>query len=370
MEIKLSNDGFFSSFTKLFLYDKIILEYEGDMMKIRNISYIILMIVFITLAYLFFDRGFNAMTKIYVTYKEKSDISYKVYLHDNDIYDKEYLNMDERYITNLVDHIDIDFVYSSLFNHTLNGFYGYKVIGTLVGYTDDINDSLFRKEDNLLIKTIPLNQNDLMNIKIADKVIIDYSKYIDELAKFNTQYGINAKGYLEVKILIDENLDFFGNDKIIKDEKEMQLIVPLSYDTFKINIYNDNNHSDSYYDFSKREKINYIFLAIGAFCLSLGISFLALTIRNMVNESRDEISYKKKLKRILKEYSSVLVKVKKFYSKHKYNLIYVDSFTELMDAYRRIENPISYKEVKKNEETIFLMIDEDNAWIYRLLKNK
>ena len=41
-----------------------------------------------------------------------------------------------------------------------------------------------------------------------------------------------------------------------------------------------------------------------------------------------------------------------------------------MDAYRRVENPISYKEVKKNAETIFLMIDDDSAWIYRLSKNK
>ena len=62
--------------------------------------------------------------------------------------------------------------------------------------------------------------------------------------------------------------------------------------------------------------------------------------------------------------------VNKFYSEHKYNLIYVTSFPELMEAYRRVENPISYKEVKKNAETIFLMIDDDSAWIYRLSKNK
>ena len=51
-------------------------------------------------------------------------------------------------------------------------------------------------------------------------------------------------------------------------------------------------------------------------------------------------------------------------------MIYVTSFAELLDAYRRVENPISYKEVKKNEETIFLMIDDDNAWIYTLNVNK
>ena len=102
-------DGFFSSFTKHILYVKINLEWDGDMMKVRNILYIILMFIFIVLAYLFFDRGLNAKTKIYVTYQEKSDISYKVYLKENDIYDKKYLNMNERYITSLVDYIDINY---------------------------------------------------------------------------------------------------------------------------------------------------------------------------------------------------------------------------------------------------------------------
>lgn len=339
-------------------------------MKVRNILYIFLMIIFIVLAYLFFDRGINVKTKIFVTYQEKSDITYKVYLHENDIYNKRYLNMNERYLTNLVDDIEINFVYNSLFSRELNGYYTYSVTSALVGYTDDINESLFRKEDILLNKTVPLNQNNLSEIKINDKVIIDYDKYFNELKKYNDEYNTKISGYLEVLLKINENLDFFGNERIIKDTKEMKLIIPLSYETFKISIQNDNNNVDKYYDFSKKEKINFIFLVIGAFCLSVGISFFALTIRNMINESHDEINYRKELKRIINNNSEILVKVKKFYSKHKYNLIYVASFAELMDAYRRVENPISYKEVKKNEETIFLMIDEDNAWIYRLVKNK
>lgn len=339
-------------------------------MKVRNILYIFLMIIFIVLAYLFFDRGINVKTKIFVTYQEKSDITYKVYLHDNDIYSKRYLNMNERYLANLVDDIDINFVYNSLFSRELNGYYTYSVTSALVGYTDDINESLFRKEDILLNKTVPLNQNNLSEIKINDKVIIDYDKYFNELKKYNDEYNTKISGYLEVLMKINENLDFFGNERIIKDAKEMKLIIPLSYETFKISIQNDNNNVDKYYDFSKKEKINFIFLVIGAFCLSVGISFFALTIRNMINESHDEINYRKELQRIINNNSEILVKVKKFYSKHKYNLIYVASFAELMDAYRRVENPISYKEVKKNEETIFLMIDEDNAWIYRLVKNK
>ena len=339
-------------------------------MKVRNILYIVLMTLFIASTYLFLDRGMNARTKVAVTYQENSDVTYKVYLHENDIYNSEYLGMNERYITKLVDNILIDFDYASLFNKDLSGYYTYTVTGSLVGYKDNINENLFKKDEELLKKTVPLDQNNLKEIKINDEVVIDYDKYLAELKKYNEDYNANISGYLEVKMIIDENLGFFGNKEIIKDDKEMKVIIPLSYDTFKISIINSNNGKKNYHNFSKREKINYVFLLLGAFSLSVGTFFLVQTIRNMIKESRDEEKYRNELQRIISEHGDILVKVDKFYSEYPYNLIYVSSFAELMDAYRRVKSPISYKEVKKNEETIFLMIDDDSAWIYRLAKNK
>ncbi len=338
------------------------------MMKVKNVLYVVLMIIFMVLAYLFLDRGFNAKTKVYVTYQEKSDLRYEVHLFENDIYDKEYLGMNERYITNLVDDIKVDFIYKNLFNRELSGYYTYQVINTLIGYNEEANENVFEKDEIILDKTETLNKNDLKEITVSDNVVIDYDKYVKELKKYNDEYKLSLAGYLETKIVVKENLDFFSNEKIVQDEKEMILTIPLSYDTFKIDIKNDNNSIDSYYDFSKKEKLNYIFLLLGAFCLAVGLSFMILTIRNMIKESYDEINYRKELRRIINDNKNILVKVDKFYSEHKYNLIYVASFAELLDAYRRVQSPISYKEVKKNEETIFLMIDEDSAWIYPFVK--
>ena len=41
-----------------------------------------------------------------------------------------------------------------------------------------------------------------------------------------------------------------------------------------------------------------------------------------------------------------------------------------MDVYNKIKSPITYREVKKNMETIFLITDGDNAWIYRMINEK
>ena len=58
------------------------------------------------------------------------------------------------------------------------------------------------------------------------------------------------------------------------------------------------------------------------------------------------------------------------YNTKDYNLIYVDSFEELLDVYKRVESPISFKEMDKHKKAIFLIIEEDNAWVYQLINEK
>ena len=339
-------------------------------MKLRNILYIILMVVFISFAYLLFDRGINAKTKIVVNYQEKSDLLYKVYLKDNDIYSKKYLTMDKRYISKLVDNILVEFNYNSLFDKDINGYYSYTVLGNLIAYENDATDKLFEKEYTLLdIKAKPLDANNVREINIDDEVIVDFNKYKDELEEFKKNYNIDVSGYLEVIVKINETLEFSGIDKVNETVKEMKLTIPLSYDTFKINAENENNKIDSYYDFSRKERMNYLLIFIGIFSLSIGLSFLGLTIRNMIIASRKGLSYNKKLTKILNEYSDIIVNVKRFYNKKKYNLIYVDSFDELLSVQQKLGNPISFRETKKGEEAVFLMTEDENAWIYQM-KNK
>ena len=81
--------------------------------------------------------------------------------------------------------------------------------------------------------------------------------------------------------------------------------------------------------------------------------------------------YSRELKRIISKYDDCIVRVKRLYVKKKYNLIYVDSFDELMDIYKKKNKMISFKEIKPGSYALFVIIDDDNAWIYRLcLENK
>ena len=58
--------------------------------------------------YLEKNKGF------FVTYKEDSDIDYKVYLKQNDFFEENYLDDNNRYIASLIDYINATFKYNIL----------------------------------------------------------------------------------------------------------------------------------------------------------------------------------------------------------------------------------------------------------------
>ena len=333
-------------------------------MKFKNVLYMFLMVIFMVLAYLFVNSGINAKTKIYVNYKCNSDVIYKVYLHDS----SKPLSMNSRYTTSLVDRINLDFTFDSMFSTNVSGYYKYNINGYLVAYTEDINDALLRKKYILLSDIInPLNTNEKY-INIEQDIDIFYNKYIEELKKIANEYDMDVNGYLEIEFNVSESLNFSEMDEIKELEKQVKLIIPLSYDTFRINVINDKKDLDSFYDFSRKQPVNYFLMLFGAFCLSLGISFLVLVIRNMIISYKEENKFNKEFKKILKLHSDKVVSVKRFYNKKKYNLIYVSTFDELMGVYNKVKKSISYKLVKRGSKAIFLLIDDDNAWIYRMCK--
>lgn len=340
----------------------------GAAVKFRDYLYAIAMIFFAVCAYLLFERGFNLRTKKIVNYQEKSALTYQVYLKENNEFKDEYLGMNQRYISKLVDKIRLNFNYNSLFSKNINGYYSYDVIANLYGYLKENNEQIWKNEYKLIDnKVVVLNKNNIKEINVEDVAVFDYQKCVDDFNKFKNKYDLDIVGYVDIVVNIHENLQASGISKVVTDDKLITVKVPLSQDTFRITVDNDNNNINNYYDFSKREKINYMFIIIGAFCASLTISFLALIIRNMVIMYHDKYDYKAQLNKILSEYDDIIVNIKKFYNRKKYNLIYVDTFSELLDVYNSVGNPISFREVKKNKEALFIILDEDNAWVYRLL---
>ena len=337
----------------------------------RSIIYILLTAIFFILSYLFIDRGINTHTKEFIYYSNDNDLTYNVFLKDNDMFSDNKLSMNGSYITKLVDHIDFNFKFNNTYSDNLSGYYKYLVIAKLNIYEKENMDLLLTKEYTLLPEVVSvIDQNDMKKIKVNNSVTLDYNKYLSEINKFKTQYNSSVVGYIDLEFKLITDISFSKFSNVITDNTIINANIPLTSDIFKININNTKKKIDSYYDFSKRNKINYLFLILGALCISISLAILSVIIKELIDISNKESKYNKELKKILKQYNSNIVNIKKFYNKKKYNLIYVDSFDELMDVHNKTNYPISFRETKKNYESIFVIIDDDNAWIYRLVADK
>ena len=328
----------------------------------KSLFYVFLMVIYGILTYVFLWVGFNTKTKIRVDYQDVSDVYYDVkYIDDN------YKNVNSsRYVSNMVKYIDMKYIYNNVISEYVSGYYKYSVDGYLIAYEDDINNSLWEREYKLADeKTFIIDENNINNIKIEDGFRIDFKKYRDEINKFINNYDIDVEGYLHVRINVSEFLNFNNLNNEYADSKVITVNIPITSDTFKIDVKNIDD-VDSYYEFSKKESMNIIFLIIGAFCFAFSISSFVMVIKHFGYIYNRQSKFRKCLNKILSKYDECIVRVNKLYVSKKYNMIYVSSFDEFMDVYYKKNKMISFKEVKRDSEALFVIIDNDDAWIYRM----
>jgi hypothetical protein len=332
-------------------------------MYYKSLYYAFLMVLFGILAYLFLLSGFNTKTKVYVNYEDSSNVYYDVKYIDNQFANK----YNDKYVSSLVDYIDINYVYNNLISEYVSGYYKYSVDGYLIAYEDNIADTLWeRKYELVKEKTVVLDKNNINNIKIDGSFKFDFKRYRDEIYKFINDYDIDISGYMNIRVNISEFLNFNSLDNEYADNKVIHINIPLTNEIFRINTSNTLD-KDSYYEFTSKKAMNIVFLVIGALCLSFMLTSLVMIIRQFKLIYNKQSKYNRELNRILSKYDDCIVKVKRFYVNRKYNMIYVSSFSELMDVYNNKNKMISFKEIKRNSESIFVIIDGDDAWIYKLI---
>lgn len=326
------------------------------------------MVIFGVFSYVFLFNGFNTKTKVRVNYDYDSETFYEV-----NFVDSEYSSLySDKYLSDMVDTIVFNYNYNNVFSEYISGYYKYNVEGYLVAYEDDITESLWERSYRIVDdKNVVIDENKVNNIKISDSFEIDFQKYRDEVNNFIDDYDIDISAYLEIRVNILEFLNFNNMKNEYADSKVITINVPLTDNVFKIKISdfnkNDDENISSYYEFSEYKTMNILFIIIGAFCLACTISSLIVVVKQVLYIYQRESKYKKLLRKILLKYDESIVRVKRIYNSKKYNIIYVDSFDELMDVHNKNNKIINFKEVKRDYESIFVIFDGEDAWVYRLI---
>lgn len=341
------------------------------------VSYLLITFLFLLTSIFLLTRRDNSYEEVVISYEEdENPIDYRVYLKKNNFFETDYLDEGVTYISSLIDYIDVNFNYKVKFNQLLTGNYKYQVKATILANKVNESGKYWSKEYKLVDKDESFKDTTYFNAHQYIK--LDYQEYNDLLSSFKKEYGLAIDGVLHVEMIIDFD-GFIDDGSIVKCNDEcnhlkknniLKMDIPLTQNSVDISI-NTNESSTSngriIYDKKVSESIVYTVVRSIGF-ITLMISFLSaiLMIRYIIRKRQMISNYHKEISRILSTYDSIIVNSDKINNLSKYNVIKVNSFEELLDAHSEVRMPINYVELKENY-SIFVLINNDVAWVYRVV---
>ena len=352
-----------------FSKDKFYFSYE-----LRFLTYIIAIVLCTILSCVFLMISISHKSKTNLTYKQTSNLDYKVYLKPNNYYNEKYLNKDMQYIASLIDYIKIDFNYNFKMNYNIDYKYSYYIKSNiLVTDKSDKKKVIYTKEDKLTEDKI-MHKNNSNEFNIKEEFNIDYAKYNNLIKQFKSEYGINANSSLDLSLIVDVT-DEKGNKVMTpSDDNVMKISIPLTEQMINIGMdYKEINNSDNAEVYQEYNISNKVLFGISIVFMVGSLSSVVMLVLFLIKTTKKKTPYEILLSKILKEYDRVIINSKK-------NIILdgevvdVNSFEELLDVRDNLEKPILFYEIHKGQKSLFVVKSGNISYRYVLkladLENK
>lgn len=339
----------------------------------KNIILFILIVLFGCLSYYFILIGVDNIVEHSITYDSKSDIKYRVYLKDNSFFETPYLDMGKTYISSLIDYIDVDMNYNLKFDDLVSGKYTYYVNGTIIAdKTNNSGRGSYWSKTYVISEPQTVSYDNQSGFSFITNVKIDYQKYNDLLKEFKNTYGLSIDGSFKVELIVKSE----STNEILSDEvlvnSTASLNIPLTQQVLdlSIDLENEENKNTIIEEVKLNDFTHLIFLIIGGFQALISLMFLYFLFSNIRRKYLSLSEYTKTLSKILSTYDSIIVNVKDIPSYDGYNVIKVNSFSELIDAHSEVRMPINFCEVKKDVKSVFVLVNDKIVWEYVLENNQ
>lgn len=331
-----------------------------DQANRRNkiISLSCLIVIFSVIICEFLYLYFNSSKINYVSYKENSNINYKVYLKDNNFYNKDYLEEDNQYIASLINNIDANFNYKlSVDENNINYKYQYYIEAIVDVKDSDTKKSIYNFKENIVDETIvdSLNKD---NVIINEPVLIDYNKYNDLIKRFVSTYNLDkAVSTLTVRMnvkVLGECEKFEDIDKV----SSFALNIPLTTKTVAIDLERDLVDTDEENFMlcnNKSNIISNISLLLVFIFVICEVVVIVVLVKYVIKTRTAETIYQKELKKILNNYKSYIQKINTTFELKGYQVLGVDSFTDMLEIRDTLQQPILMTENKEKTGVYFII---------------
>lgn len=331
----------------------------------RYSRYIILgifVIFFLSISAFIIYKGLDIVKSRDVTYVNNSDIDYSVYLKDNDYFGVPYLGKGEKYISSLIDKIDINYNYVLSSEEEMKGSYTYNIVASLVVKEQNKDDILWKKDFDLTNKeTVKFSKQ--KTIGVESEVNINYDYYNEMASQFKKDYGVLTDSFLYVNLVIDTSLDFGGDGFDI--EQSPYLVIPLGEKTIEIEekVAKDDINSKTV-SYTKYPLLNYTLLVLGIIFLLIYLYLGITVIIRFVKAIKNRSKYDAFIRKLFGNYDQIIVSTSKLPDLDGVDVMEVPTFDDLVDAQMEVHKPIVFNELKKNKLATFLLVDGKHAYSY------
>lgn len=323
--------------------------------KITSYLFLIIIIIICSLSLLFLY--FSKTKDYYVSYKEASNLDYKVYLKENDFFETNYVEENKQYIASLIDHINANFNYKlSIENMAIDYQYQYRIEAFVNVLDNGTKSSIFSKKIDLVPEKLMYSHKE-STVEINENINIDYNYYNDLIKKFITVYELNeTTSTLEINMYVR----VLGNCEDIEDAETNNVItlsIPLTTKTVGIdmnyNVLGDNATNVMICNDNDSSVIIYLILSILIFIV--GIILIVVLIKYVVKSRTAETIYHRELRKILNNYKSYIQKINNELDLRGYKVLVVDTFTDMLEIRDTIQEPILMIENKQKTGVFFLI---------------
>ena len=338
--------------------------------KVKLILYGLLIASLSCFVLLFFMKLFVYKEKSYMYYENNTNIEYSVKLKDNDYYDVKELPSNMNYIASLIDKIPVSFKYN--FSSTVEIDYDatYYVEAVTRVYADKDKTRLLYEKSEQLTDEKKVSKEKIKNLSFTESVDIDYGHFNNFISSFVTNYGLNTSSDVTIYFYTKG----FGNNKNYEGKANLDssatVVIPLTEQTINVSINTtDVNKKDTLMERFGLGSIDWLALILFVFLFIADVYVVYMFLTNLVSYTNSFTAYEKELKKILREFDSIIANVNETINFKDYKVINVESFNELVDIHDNVGNPILFKERFKNVEADFIIIDNDVLYKFVLKNN-
>lgn len=347
-----------------------------EKIDIKKIIISCFLVIALVLQFAFLSYLYKALTpedekkdeNVIMSYTSNGNFNYKVYLKPNEFINEEYLGQDEAYILDLIDHVQINSLYSFSSTEKTNVTGTNKLTAKLVVYYRESGDKsgnpeILKQESVIDEKIISFNDKYYSTSGTYDLYL---TEYLQTLKEFQSKVKISVDGYLEVL----QETDFSGlvGGANYKDNYNKTLKIPLSSSVIKIENSKSTPKTNKVYegDLVKTNKTVMSYIVIANIVVFLIICILLRKLFMFTNKSE----YDRALAKILKSYDDIIVNTSTILDVNKYKLIEIEEFKEILNLSRELLLPIMNYEVMKGKETWFYVIKDDILYRYIISEDR